>query len=116
MYDYNPNPYGYPQPQMVRPGMQRHEVIRVNGRGGAEAFQMAPNSDVLLLDTTGPIVWLKTTDGAGYATCTAYNITPYQPEPQIDTTALLARIERLEGILNAQPDHASAKLSKTAEQ
>ena len=41
-------------------------IVRVSGRPGAEAYQMAPNSEVLLLDETAPIVWLKTTDGAGY--------------------------------------------------
>lgn len=75
MFDQYMNPYGYPQ----RPMSQmppKYEVVRVNGRGGADAFQMAPNSDALLLDTSAPIVWLKTTDGAGYATCTPYTITP----------------------------------------
>lgn len=92
--------YGYQQRQMA----QRHEVVRVNGRGGAEAYQMLPNSDVLLLDTTAPIVWLKSTDGAGYPTCTPYTITPYQPEPQISTADLLARIERLESMINDKPN------------
>jgi hypothetical protein len=32
------------------------EVIRVNGRQGAEAYQMAPNSSVLLLDENAPVV------------------------------------------------------------
>lgn len=94
--------YGYQQRQMQVP--QRYEVVRVNGRGGAEAFQMAPNSDVLLLDTSAPVVWLKSTDGAGYPTCTPYTITPYQPEPQINTSDLLARVERLEALLNDKSD------------
>lgn len=102
--------YGYNQRNMQLP--QRYEVVRVNGRGGAEAFQMAPNSDVLLLDTTAPIVWLKSTDGAGYPTCTPYAITPYQPEPQINTADILARIERLEGLINVKPDTSGSKRSK----
>lgn len=104
--------YGFNQ----RPMQQRYEVVRVNGRGGAEAFQMAPNSDVLLLDTSAPIVWLKTTDGAGYATCTPYTITPYQPETVINNSDLLARIERLEGIINDKPNHAGVKRDRQAEQ
>lgn len=43
-----------------------YEVIKVNGRGGANAFQMGPNSSILLLDETDNIVWLAQTDGAGY--------------------------------------------------
>lgn len=83
----------------MRP-LQKYEVIRVNGKNGADMFQMAPNCEALLLDTTAPIVWLKTTDGAGYPTCTPYSITPYQAQAQPTVTDLLSRIERLEGIIN----------------
>lgn len=92
------NMYNYQRPQ-------RYEIIKVNGRGGAEAFQMAPNSEVLLLDTTAPVVWLKTTDGAGFATCTPYPITQPQPEPQLKD--LVERIERLEGLINESDNAAS---------
>ena len=30
------------------------EVIRVNGKNGAEAFQMPPNSSIILLDESAP--------------------------------------------------------------
>ena len=63
-------------------GWTRQEVIRVNGRNGAEAYQMAPNSSVLLLDETAPVVWLKTTDGASYPTITGYTITPLKTQEQ----------------------------------
>lgn len=73
-------------------------VVRVSGRPGAEAFQMAPNSEVLLLDETAPIVWLKTTDGAGYPRLTAYDITAHEEE-QIDYKSLEERISKLEELL-----------------
>lgn len=79
---------------------QRTEIVRVNGRNGAEAYQMAPNSSALLLDETAAIVWFKQTDGAGYPNLTPYSITPYQPEPQISTRDLLDRIEKLEAKFN----------------
>lgn len=70
------NPYGYPQmgPQGVSGASQPFggQVTRVNGRNGAEALRMAPNSSILLMDENEPIVWLKQTDGAGYATVTLY--------------------------------------------
>ena len=101
------NYYGFPQ--YAPPMMHRQEVVRVNGRGGVDAYQMVPNCEALLLDTTAPIVWLKTTDGAGYATSTPYLIKPFQPEPQISNADLLARIEKLEGLINDKPDNASSK-------
>lgn len=79
------------------PGKQ--EVVRVNGKNGAEAFQLPPNSSILLLDETAPIVWLKITDGAGYPTITPYDINPHQTETiqqnEIDIKPLEQRISKL---------------------
>lgn len=95
------NGYGsYGQPTAPYNPPQRREIIKVSGRGGAEAFGMAPNSSVLLLDEQEPIVWLKTTDGAGYPTLTPYQIVPYQQKPQTSIDDLEARIKRLEALFN----------------
>ena len=116
------NPYlsgytGYPMGnygQNTQQYAQKQEVIKVNGRGGAEAYQLAPNSSILLLDEKDPIIWLKTTDGAGYATVTPYSITLYQPEPPIDIRSLEARIVRLEGRFNEQSDNTGSWRSTDA--
>ena len=55
---------GMPQNNYGMQTPQRCEVIRVNGRNGADAFRLAPNSSILMLDENEPLVWLKTTDGA----------------------------------------------------
>ena len=109
------NSYYMPQytPQMGAGGQmpQQGQVVRVNGRNGAEAYRLAPNSSVLLLDENDPLVWLKTTD----ATVTPYTITPYQPAPAVDVTGLESRVKRLEDILNGKSNNADAgaKRSKT---
>lgn len=54
-------------------------------------------------------VWLKTTDGAGYATATPYTVTPYQPAPVVDVNSLETRVKRLEEMLNGKPDDADAE-------
>ena len=109
------NPYqAATVPQSAAP--QRHEIIRVNGKPGADAYQMAPNSQILLLDETAPIVWLKTTDGAGYATVTAYDIAPAQTAEQKDAdryAALETRIATLEAILNEQSNPGNAESKPT---
>ena len=119
MYDS----YGYGQPMMQQMQMRqndwqqrmqsrnapRYEVIQVNGENGARAFAMAPNSSALLMDATAPIVWLCTTDGAGYLTASPFAITPYQPEKPVDVRTLEERIERLEAKLSEQSDAAPAK-------
>ena len=78
-------------------------IVRVNGRPGAETYQMAPNSEILLLDETQPVVWLKITDGAGYARLIPYNITPHEEE-KIDYKSIDERLKRLEDYINGKPD------------
>lgn len=51
------SPYAYPNPyQNINSHMMpSQQVIKVNGRNGAEAYQMSPNSSVLLLDESAPV-------------------------------------------------------------
>lgn len=60
-------------------------VPTVNGREGANAYSMPPNSTVLLLDANQPIVWFKQTDGGGYATVKGYSISEPIDDPQNPT-------------------------------
>lgn len=101
-------------PQMRQYGVQRQEVTRVNGKGGADAYQLMPNSSALLLDETAPIVWLVTTDGAGYKSVQPYEIKPYQTKAPADTISLEKRIARLEAIINDKPDVAAVGANKPA--
>lgn len=102
------NPYysGMSAPQMAQtwqprmPQMQPQapaymgEIIKVNGLAGAQSLRLTPNSGVIALDTTAPIVWLCQADGAGYFTPEPFTITPYQAQtPQNDFETRLARLE-----------------------
>ena len=113
MYGFSNNPYqqGY-SPYMGQPygqnNQQTCQITRVNGRNGAEAFRMAPNSSILLLDEHDPIVWLKVSDGAGYCTVTPYSVVPYQDPAKVDVNSLEERVKRLEEMINAKPDDADA--------
>ena len=102
------NPYGmiqpYQQPQMQQPQQQ---VVKVNGENGARAFQIGANSSALLLDESGLMVWLVTSDGAGYKTVSAYDITPHQNLPAPDYGSLESRIQRLEEIVNGNTRNSS---------
>jgi hypothetical protein len=88
--------------QQSQSQQQSLEVIKVSGINGVNAFQMPPNSSALLLDTTAPIVWLVQTDGAGYKTSTAYDITPHENKEDDQYKTLEERISKLEGIINAK--------------
>lgn len=87
--------YGFNQ----MPNYQRQEIKQVNGFGGADAYQLPPNSSVLLLDQEQPRIYMKTTDGGGYPTVAAYDLTPVkQPQP-VDANALEERLNRLEALI-----------------
>lgn len=43
-------------------------LTRVTGIDGAKAYQMAPNSTVALFDNNEDVMYIKTTDGAGFPT------------------------------------------------
>lgn len=97
----------YPQlNQFQQP--QHQEIVRVNGRAGAEMYQLAPNSSVLMLDETAPIVWAKSTDGAGYPTLTPYTISQYEQEKPVDIHALEERITKIEEALSAKSNTGKA--------
>ena len=59
-------------------------TVKVNGIEGARAYNLAPNSDKLLLDQNNPIVWFIQTDGAGYKTVTGYDISLHKEVKQED--------------------------------
>lgn len=102
MYDnpiYNPAllPYMGMQPQRTA---QRQEVVKVNGENGAMALQLPPNSSAIALDMSGTMIWLITTDGAGYKSVNPFDITPHKAEPLPDLTSLESRISALERMMN----------------
>lgn len=98
-YNYNQVPqFQMPQLQMPAPQMQ---AVRVSGENGVDAFQIGPNSSVLLLDETAPIVWLVQTDGAGYKTKTPYDISPHTPEPLPEIKSMDERLDIIDKRLQA---------------
>jgi hypothetical protein len=105
------NPYQARLDAMQPPVAQRCEITRVNGRNGAEAYQLPPNSSNLLLDETAPIVWLVQTDGAGYKSLTPYTISPYQAAPPVDVQSLEERVKKLEEMIY-ESYSANARTSK----
>lgn len=121
---YPSNNSFFQQPSQTQPQqLLKTEVIKVNGRNGAEAFQIAPNSSTLLLDMNNPIVWFVMTDGAGYKTVLPYDITPHKEvdkaqEYQNVLNSIMTRLskieERLGGKLN-ESDNATIKPAANSE-
>ena len=105
------NPFGYGQqmpqqytqtavPQQIQ--MPQRQVDRVNGENGARAFALGPYSSAMLLDESGTIVWMVTTDGAGYKTVMPYDIMPHKEEPAPDFSSLETRVTKLEEMIGGK--------------
>ena len=117
--------YGFPgmmnpYMQMTQPGQAtRTEIVRVNGRAGAETLQLAPNSTMLALDESAPVVWLVQTDGAGYKTATAYKIEHVKNEDERKDESLMRleeRIKRLEERIRDESDFEGAHAGEPVDQ
>lgn len=58
-------------------------IPRVHGKGGVDAFRMEPDSSVFLADETEDnVIWLKSTDSAGFAIATKGHVTFEEEAPQ----------------------------------
>ena len=119
------NPYGYGQQlpgQYMQPGIQQQapaqqvpqrQVDRVNGENGARAYAMEPYSSAMLLDESGTMVWMVTTDGAGYKTVAPYDIMPHKTEPAPDYTDLETRVKKLEDMMGGKRNGYTGNPSAT---
>ena len=59
-----PMPMGYsqaPQPQQNQTG----QIIWVQGKAGAEAYPVAPGSQLMLMDSNEPLLYVKRADATG---------------------------------------------------
>lgn len=59
--------------QQIFPQEQTQNLIRVNGIDGAKTYQMPANSTVALFDSNEDIMYIKTTDGAGFPSIRTFN-------------------------------------------
>lgn len=56
-----------------QPIQQNTNITFVNGIEGAKAFQLSPNSSVLMMDSENQKFYVKTTDNLGVAKITSYS-------------------------------------------
>lgn len=103
---FNPytNQYTNAMPPITPPSYQpTQKITEVNGVNGASAYPLAPNSSVLLLDNNLPMLYVKTTDGAGYPTIKAFDITEHkEDDTQFDFKSFENRLKKVEERLDEQ--------------
>ena len=81
------------------PPLQPQQVVQVNGKASIDQLKMAPNSSLLAMDTTAPMVWLCKSDSIGAIQAIAYDISPHVEKPPVDVNALEERLIAIESML-----------------
>lgn len=119
MYSAPFNPFGSPymgfQSPVQMPAQQAQnalppqQVMQANGKASIDALRLSPNSSVLVMDTTEPIVWLCSSDSIGTVTAKAYDISEHHDAPPVDVHTIEERLsaveKRIEEVMNhAEPD------------
>ena len=69
-----------------------NNLIRVTGMEGAKAYQMQPNSTVALFDSNEDIMYIKSTDGAGFPTIRTFGFAPIE-QPTNQGNDFISRAE-----------------------
>ena len=63
---------------------QPQNLIRVNGLEGAKAYQMSANSTVALFDANNDLMYVKSTDGAGFPSIRTFTFSELQEESKAE--------------------------------
>lgn len=125
MYQNFQNPYAMQmqnlqsQIQNMNPFQQQQggntQIQYVNGIESVNAYQMAPNSSVLLMDSNLPRFYVKTTDAAGMAAVKVFEFHEYveqKPEPMNPEMFVTRQeFEELKQMIEKEAAHESAKES-----
>jgi hypothetical protein len=92
------NPY-FQNNSNILPAQQ---ILQANGKASIDMIRLAPNSSVLIADTTAPIIWRCVSDSLGNTTSEPFDIIPHKDEEQIRKESLEQRISRLEEFIYEQ--------------
>ena len=114
------NNYNQFQPQLTQPQVNTQNLIRVNGIDGAKAYQMPANSTVALFDNNEDIMYIKTTDGAGFPAIRTFtfNEVVANTNPIQDTADYVTRDEfnkLKEELLNGKQSISRSKSNPTTD-
>ena len=88
-----------PMPQQhMQNALPQQQVLQANGKASIDALRLAPNSSVLVMDSSAPIIWLCVSDGIGTVTSKAYDITEHKDAPVVnaDMEDLHKRLDAVE--------------------
>lgn len=123
------NNFNNPFTQMASIGNQLQQLqnpqplslVYVNGIAGANAYNIPPNSMVALFDQNSDIMYIKTSDGAGYSSVKEYSYTEIQNnQPTVGNFVTQEEFnqfkqEVLNGKQSVQPEHVAPRYATESE-
>lgn len=119
MYPFNSYQQNFPQnftqnyQQNYQPTMPQQQILQVNGKASIDTIRMSPNSSLLALDTSAPIVWMCVSDGVGAVTATPCDIKVHEEKQAPDLEDRIRAIENsiaeMEEKINAKSNIAKSK-------
>ena len=81
---YQPLQSPFVQQPIMQPVQQDQEIQYVNGRPGADAFQMLPNKKAILMDANDARFYIKQTDANGQATIKSFDFKETEQEKPVE--------------------------------
>lgn len=92
------------------PFMPKRDLIKVNGIEGANLYNVGPGETVPLFDANQDVLYIKSTDDAGYATIRKFSFMPIVDEPQVTANNYVTKDELASQLANLKEElSANAK-------
>lgn len=104
------NPYQQFNPFIQQQNtLPQQQIVQVNGKASVDTIQLAPNSSILVMDTSAPIVWMCVSDGVGKVTATPYDISVHKEKQTSEYENIEQRIAVIEKAIVEMEDKINAK-------
>ena len=100
----------YPYQNILQP----QQILQANGKASIDALRLAPNSSVLIADSTAPIIWKCVSDSLGNVTATAFDITLHKDEAQIEKEQTVEKLNEIVERLNRLEQKYESFISRTS--
>lgn len=100
----------YPYQNMLQP----QQILQANGKASIDALRLAPNSSVLIADSTAPIIWKCVSDSLGNVTATAFDITLHKDEAQVEKEQTVEKLNEIVERLNRLEQKYESFISRTS--
>lgn len=99
--------------QQFLPQTQTQNLIRVNGIEGAKAYQMTANSIVSLFDANEDIMYIKSTDGAGFPSIRSFRFEELKEDTSAETSVDYISREEFEEFKKELMDNGKQSISRS---